>query len=481
MMNASRRGTSSGSVVAKVQALHNTRGSRSRGRPPPLCRRWFNNLAAYEQWRTKVNQSRLADSTQSLVRRVLAQEAPFLYSVAPMADHLELHAYAKDWAVSGSPRASLLQCRFPLASDELLRNSVMDVTNWSTFRLGKFYETVDALTADVGYRHCATSQQEKEDPSINLVTAGHYHSRKIKRTDLGRDVYLRSYLTYVGSSSMEVRTDALQYRPEDGQDELVNVCHTIMVALDKTTHQSITKSGRTLNPLIVVADHQDELDRVALARQHQEIRRMRGMTTLQLRYPSSSPPVAKEMQDLHKLHQRQKEATSVEQLLPRVCDFTFRSSTIIYPENRNVHGKLFGGFVMGEAQNLAQYTATCFAKGAPIVPLGIDEAIFLQPISIGDLVTFTARLVHATNQTCRVLVVVEVRDPADTSRDPLRSNRLMFVFGGANFRTGVLPDRYGEILMQIDAKRRHQEEGPTDADVTRILNESESLAAHHPL
>jgi acyl-coenzyme A thioesterase 9 len=440
--------------------------------------RSFNNLAAYEQWRTKVEKSRLADSTQSLERRDLAKEAPFLYSVSPMADHLELHGSAASASDGpGSPRASLLQCRYPLASDELLRNSVADLTNWSAFRLGKFYETVDALTADVGYRHCG-SDESTQMQRITLVTAGHYHSRKIKRTDIHRDVYLRSYLTYVGSSSMEVRTDALQHRPEDGQDELVNVCHTIMVALDKTTMQSITKSGNKINPLVLDPNRRDEMDRSELARQHQEIRRNRGQTNLQLRYPSSSPPVAKEMQDLHKLHQRQKETTSPEQLISRVADFTFRSSTIIYPENRNVHGKLFGGYVMAEAQNLAQYTATCFAKGAPIVPLGIDEAIFLQPINVADLVTFTARLVHATENTCRVLVVVEVRDPADTSIEPLRSNRLMFVFGGANFPTGgVLPDRYGEVLMHIDAKRRHQQEGPTDTDVSRILAESASLLA----
>jgi acyl-coenzyme A thioesterase 9 len=442
-------------------------------------RRLFQNIAAYEQWRTKVCKSRLADSTQSLKEQNLDKEAPFLYSVSPMADHLELYACAPDddTVVSGSPRASMLQCRYPLATDELLRNSITDLTNWSSFRLGKFYATLDALTADVGYRHCASQLDH-----VTLVTAGHYHSRKVKRTDIHRDVYLRSYVTYVGTSSMEVRTDALQHRADTDDnnepDELVNVCHTIMVALDKTTMKSISKSigiNSKVNALVLDPQNLQETDRWELALQHQEIRRKRSQTTLQLRFPSSSPPVAKEMKSLHKLHQQQKEATSPEQQLPRVGDFTFRSSTVIFPENRNVHGKLFGGFVMEEAQNLAQYTATCFSKGTPIVPLGIDEAIFLQPIGIGDLVTFTARLVHSTKKTCRVLVVVEVRDPADTSLEPLRSNRLMFVFGGSNFRPGVLPDRYGEILMHIDAERRYEEEGPTEEEVTRILKESRDL------
>ena len=162
---------------------------------------------------------------------------------------------------------------------------------------------------------------------------------------------------------------------------------------------------------------------------------------------------------------------------PRVADYTFRSSTVIFPEQRNVHGKLFGGFVMEEAQKLAQYTASFFSKGKPIFPLGIDDAIFLQPIAIGDLVTFTARLVHSTENTCRVLVTVEVRDPAHRARVPVRSNRLMFVFGGSTFPAGIVPETYSEILMHIDAQRRYQVEGPTESEVQRILKESTGTVA----
>lgn len=92
----------------------------------------------------------------------------------------------------------------------------------------------------------------------------------------------------------------------------------------------------------------------------------------------------------------------------------------------------------------------------------------IKPIGIGDLVTFTAKVVHCTSNTCRVIVTVEVccrrlifncntntattattatnyhrhklppvtttcrhtqvRDPADAGRLPTRSNRLLFAF-----------------------------------------------------
>lgn len=432
-------------------------------------RRWFQSLAEFDKWRSDVRSSTL--QPKNLVPLNLQESAPFLHSVFPMAEHLKLEGTTSTSTLKGNeepknPRDAFLQCTYPLETDALLRNSVTDLSNWSSFRLGKYYDTVDALTADVAYRHCG-------DKNVALVTAGHYHSRKFSRTNIRQDVILRSYMTNAGTSSMEVRTDAIQ-RKEDGAEVLVNVCHTMMVALDKDTGKSLGKVGRRIPKLIL--ETEDDGQRDTLARQHATIRRQRQASAMQLRSPVSNPPTQEEFEQLHELHRsrvlQQHDDTTSKQC--SVADYTFRSSTVIFPENRNVHGKLFGGFVMEEAQNLAQYTACFFSKGQPIIPLGIDEAIFLQPISIGDMVTFTARLVHSTDSTCRVMVVVEVRDPAHRDRVPLRSNRLLFVFGGSDF-SPVIPETYSEILMHMDAQRRHSVEGPTDQEVHNILQESRNL------
>ena len=34
-------------------------------------------------------------------------------------------------------------------------------------------------------------------------------------------------------------------------------------------------------------------------------------------------------------------------------------------------------------------------RGAPFVPVGLDDAVFLQPVSIGDMVRWVARVVHS--------------------------------------------------------------------------------------
>ena len=515
--------------------------------------------------------------------------APFLYSVSPMSDRLLLYAAAHEddeqdkndetdrtittsnsGKKSRSPSSSMLECIYPLsesryshhhgcvntsktimdkkadASDlDILRASVSDPT-FSSFRLAKFYSDVDALTADVAYRHAAApaSSNSNSDSTTNIafVTAGHYHSRKIHQTDVTNDIILRCYPTHTGTSSMEIRTDALQ-RDVNGNEILVNVCFTSMVAVDKDTLRPIKNaipklSFRNHRKDANNDDNDDDADdnknsninskytscgeeesrqqtRTEMAQQHAQIRKERFATSMQLRHgPSSSPPTQQEMTDIHALHQRvimnhhhtrssssnaDAPRTLSPPLLPHVHQHTYRSSVVIYPEKRNVHGKLFGGFVVEQGHILAQYAADFYLNHAcaqtpenPLlhadiasenanekqvrtdraIPLGLDEAIFLQPISIGDHVTFTARVVHSTPRTCRIVVIVEVRDPANRNSAPLRSNRLSFLFGGSGFPNhGIVPDGYNEILMNVDAKRRMVVEGPLDEEVERILSE----------
>ena len=520
--------------------------------------------------------------------------APFLYSVSPMSDRLLLYAAAHEddeqdkndetdstiaTRSSGkkSPSSSMLECIYPLsesryshhhgcvntsetimdkkvdASDlDILRASVSDHT-FSSFRLAKFYSDVDALTADVAYRHAAAPSSDSiSDSTTNIVfvTAGHYHSRKIHQTDVTNDIILRCYPTHTGTSSMEIRTDALQ-RDANGNEILVNVCFTSMVAVDEDSLRPI----KNAIPKLSLRNHRknandgdnddaDEDDnsninskytscgeeesrqqiRTEMAQQHAQIRKKRFATSMQLRHgPSSSPPTQQEMTDIHALHQRvvmnhhhtrssssNADAPGTLPLppLPHVHQHTYRSSVVIYPEKRNVHGKLFGGFVMEQGHILAQYAADFYLEHScaktpenpslhaasasdsindsscktnsnekevrvdRAIPLGMDEAIFLQPIGIGDHVTFTARVVYSTSRTCRIIVVVEVRDPANRHLAPLRSNRLTFLFGGSGFPNhGIVPDGYDEILMHVDAKRRMGVEGPLDEEVERILSE----------
>ena len=619
--NTTFTGSSSTSIETLVSTSTRTRTSTSTNK------RCFQTRADYEQWTHRMKSSRMIiSSPRTRLTQVNAKTAaPFLYSVSPISDRLLLYQYSyaaaqhdheveedkndENDSISNtsntttcssgkSPFSSMLECIYPLAESrysnhhdhdhdhdhgyssetkktdasdlDILRASVSDPT-LSSFRLSKFYSDVDALTADVAYRHAAAAAAAPSNSdstnNIAFVTAGHYHSRKIHQTDITNDIILRCYPTHTGTSSMEIRTDALQ-RDANGNEILVNVCFTSMVAVDKDTLRPV--KGKDTIPKLTFRNHRnnannddddddaaadDDTDedsnsnskytssreeesrqqiRAEMAQQHAQIRKERFATSMQLRHgPSSSPPTQQEMTDIHALHQRvimnqyrtttssSSSSSSINadaSTLPppplaHVRQHTYRSSVVIYPEKRNVHGKLFGGFVMEQGHNLAQYAADFYLDHScaqsdknpslhadsdsdsdsdnqcdkpqtktnkrnekqvldRAIPLGLDEAIFLQPISIGDHVTFTARVVHSTPRACRIVVIVEVRDPANRHLAPLRSNRLSFLFGGSGFPNhGIVPDGYDEILMHVDAKRRMGVEGPLDEEVERILSE----------
>jgi acyl-coenzyme A thioesterase 9 len=54
----------------------------------------------------------------------------------------------------------------------------------------------------------------------------------------------------------------------------------------------------------------------------------------------------------------------------------------MYPQSRNVFGKVFGGWLMREAYELAWLTASLFARSTPTF-VCIDDIHFIEPVEIG--------------------------------------------------------------------------------------------------
>ena len=117
------------------------------------------------------------------------------------------------------------------------------------------------------------------------------------------------------------------------------------------------------------------------------------------------------------------------------------------------------------------------------MPLGLDEAAFLQPVAIGDMVRFEARVVHAADASFRVAVRVGVVEASDPARLARATNRLMFVFATdrtAHDAATVLPETYQDVLMQVEAARRHAVEGPNERTWCELDQHFREEEARHP-
>ena len=83
------------------------------------------------------------------------------------------------------------------------------------------------------------------------------------------------------------------------------------------------------------------------------------------------------------------------------------------PADANANGDIFGGWIMAQVDLAGAVLPARIAKGR-IATVAVNEFIFKQPVSIGDLLSFYAHVtrVGRTSITVRVEVYAE-RNPAD--------------------------------------------------------------------
>jgi acyl-CoA thioesterase YciA len=83
------------------------------------------------------------------------------------------------------------------------------------------------------------------------------------------------------------------------------------------------------------------------------------------------------------------------------------------PADSNPNGDIFGGWIMAQVDLAGAVLPARIAKGR-IATVAVNQFVFKQPVSIGDLLSFYARVtrVGTTSITVHVEVYAE-RDPAN--------------------------------------------------------------------
>jgi acyl-CoA thioesterase YciA len=83
------------------------------------------------------------------------------------------------------------------------------------------------------------------------------------------------------------------------------------------------------------------------------------------------------------------------------------------PADSNANGDIFGGWIMAQVDLAGAVLPARIARGR-IATVAVNEFVFKQPVSIGDLLSFYAHVLRVgrTSVTVRVEVYAE-RNPAD--------------------------------------------------------------------
>jgi len=75
------------------------------------------------------------------------------------------------------------------------------------------------------------------------------------------------------------------------------------------------------------------------------------------------------------------------------------------PADTNAHGTIFGGWVMSQVDVAGSVAAWERARG-PVVTIAVNSFVFREPVFVGDLVSFYARVMKVGNTSITVDVEV---------------------------------------------------------------------------
>ncbi len=136
----------------------------------------------------------------------------------------------------------------------------------------------------------------------------------------------------------------------------------------------------------------------------------------------------------------------------QVSDSCVTLSQLMNPDSANNLGNVHGGVVMKLIDEAGGMCAVRHAR-RPTVTVAVDSLMFLQPVHIGDLVTFDAHLTYVGHTSMEVEVCVEAEEILTGKRRLTNRAYLVYVALGDDGRPTEVPP----LILQTDEERRDYE------------------------
>ncbi|WVO13142.1 hypothetical protein L204_100754 [Cryptococcus depauperatus] len=355
----------------------------------------------------------------------------------------------------------------PLASDAVLYDRYVNTSGG--FRMGKLLEHLDSLAGAVAYRHCLPP------PKTNSAEAFHKASAKASlylatasadrldmfgrlNRDNVRDLKFSGFVTWTGNSSMEVvvKMEGSRILPGEKMWETLMLGSFAMVCRDSKTHRA-----RKVPPLVV--DREEEKILCAISDEHQKRRKSSVMKALDKVPPSSEE--AKELHELMLTVQESKDGKIDGQEIVKMKDTEIETVQLMHPQDRNLHGKVFGGILMRLVSITSILYNQMHAKWSErpsnsALPMLLSSQL---PVPIGAVLRLSSKIVKTTQPhegpdgeaKVHVMVKAEVEEVETGIRRETNTFFFTMAKGGRQpIGKMVIPSTYAEAMHYLEGKRR---------------------------
>jgi acyl-coenzyme A thioesterase 9 len=291
------------------------------------------------------------------------------------------------------PQESFVEVSYPFSTDTLLWEAYRNP--WGQMRLGRLFEDLDALAGNIAFFHVHTNnntiQSEQDYPII--VTASVDRIRLRHRPQAGSDQKLSGQVTWTGTSSMEIRmqctcasTTSSNTRNQQGWLE----AYVTFVTLDPRTKKPMRIPG----VLPETANEKSEFAAGEARAAARKSRRHLHNQSIQSESQHSIDTIAKQLMIESGPLLTMPSLADPHAILLK--DTVMQNAMIAQPQSSNLHNRVFGGFLIRRAFELAYSNAYLFGGTRPIF-LEVDEISFASPVDVGDLLVFYSRILFTEN------------------------------------------------------------------------------------
>mmetsp|Transcript_3234 Transcript_3234/g.6106 ORF Transcript_3234/g.6106 Transcript_3234/m.6106 type:complete len:185 (+) Transcript_3234:1113-1667(+) len=146
----------------------------------------------------------------------------------------------------------------------------------------------------------------------------------------------------------------------------------------------------------------------------------------------------------------------------RMSENRLESTLLIWPNEMNVHGTLFGGIVTRTAIEAAYMTVAQYLHStAWAALLAVDDVFFLNPIPSGAMTKYIGQVIFTEGPDAVVRVECLLVPPRQHPAVWQRGTVFFFHFRWPPAVPRVIPESYEEYLLFMEGRRRHRQyQGP---------------------
>ncbi|KAJ3252948.1 Acyl-coenzyme A thioesterase 9, mitochondrial [Chytriomyces hyalinus] len=379
---------------------------------------------------------------------------------------------------------SFVQVFLPFRSDPSVAEQYQNPYATGAIRMGKILEELDALAFYVSHTYASNLERP-----VTIATASVDRIDLISSIPIDQDISIFGYVTYTGNSSMEVTIqmetllpdkvhpadmDSAKYIRSKLPDEALSGSHLLTAKFIMVTRDPTTGKAAPLKQLVLETDEERKIfEEGAANKARKQSEAQSGLTK---RAPSHD-----EMTLVHNMYMEYRKYVEERDTrlkvgfsgivggataLPKPADIEWMRDTRIqnimltFPQDRNLHGKVFGGWLMRLAFELGFASAFMFSR-APVKFLALDDISFRRPVEIGAILDFEAQVVY-TEPTGEIVVkvVAHVVEAEKGTRD--MSNEFWFTFKSYDqegvVRKRIMPRSYHDCMLYLEGKRRFERE-----------------------